>query len=81
MTIESADSLAQQLRELKQRRKEGSLPLKEYYRQILGLMGTLAASLQEEVGSLAEEEIAYQIPVVLLFLEEQIRKFGERTHP
>ncbi len=74
----SAAELLQELQHLKQQRKEKTLSLREYYRHLLALMSRLATSLQDEVEDLTAEEVAYQTPVVLLFLEEQIRKFDER---
>lgn len=78
MTL-SAANLAQRIQTLKQQRKAGTLSLRAYYRALLELMSEVSASLQEEINLLPEEEIAQQVPLILLFLEEQIRKFGERS--
>ncbi len=71
--------LAEDLRALKQQRKAGELDLATYYQHLLRMVSQLADALTEEVGHLSQEEIAHQVPLMLLFLEEQIRKFGERT--
>ncbi len=79
MMTDTAVQLSARLKELKAQRKEGGLPLKAYYRELLEMVGRLAESLGQEVESLSEEEILLQTPLVLLFIEEQIRKFGERS--
>ncbi len=79
MAVQSAAQLAETLRTLKQQRKAGEIPLAMYYRELLAMVSTLADTLTEEVGTMPEEEIAHQVPLMLLFLEEQIRKFGERS--
>ncbi len=76
---ETAAQLAEQLRTLKQQRKAGELDLATYYQKLLQMVGKLADSLTAEVGQMSDEEIAHQVPLMLLFLEEQIRKFGERS--
>ena len=79
MAVLSSEELSQRLQDLKQRRKGGEIGLKEYYRYLLGLLSELALALQEEVPNLSQEEITYQLPVVLVFLEEQIGKFHTRS--
>ncbi len=78
MMSETAAQLSSTLRALKERRMEGELSLTEYYQALLSMVGDLADSLVDEVDSLDDEEIALQLPLVLLFVEEQVRKFGGR---
>ena len=79
MAVLSSEELSQRLQDLKQQRKGGEIGLKEYYRYLLGLLSELALALQEEVHNLSQEEITHQLPVVLVFLEEQIGKFHTRS--
>ena len=79
MMAETAAQLASQLKELKAQRKEGQISLSSYYQQLLQMTSRLAESLGEEIENLSEEEVALQVPLVLLFVEEQIRKFVERS--
>ncbi len=79
MMAETAAQLATELKELKAQRKQQLLTLADYYRELLKMVSRLADSLGEEVGTLSDEEIALQTPLVLLFIEEQIRKFAARS--
>ncbi len=79
MMAETAAQLNTSLRNLKQQRRDGELTLADYYTALLHMVGELASSLTEEVHNMDEEEIALQVPLILLFVEEQIRKFGDRT--
>ena len=78
MTAQTADELDQRLRTLKEQRREGTLDLTGYYKELLVLAGMLIESLTEEVDKLNEEDVVTQVPLLLVFVEEQIRKFGER---
>ncbi len=78
MTAQTADELDQRLRALKEQRREGTLDLTGYYKELLALAGMLIESLTEEVDKLSEEEVSIQVPLLLVFVEEQIRKFGNR---
>ncbi len=79
MMAETATQLAAELRNLKAQRRDGDLSLGDYYSALLHMVGELAESLTEEVHAMSEEEIAMQVPLVLLFVEEQVRKFGTRS--
>ncbi len=79
MTVQTASQLGETLKAIKQQRKDGDLTLAAYYRALLHLVGELTDSLADEVAGMSEEEIALQAPLLLLFLEEQIRKFGARS--
>jgi len=79
MMSETAAQLSAALKAIKAQRKEGALNLQGYYTQLLKIVSELSASLVDEVDTLSEEEIALQVPLVLLFAEEQIRKFGDRS--
>ncbi len=79
MMAETAAQLRETLRALKTQRREGEVSLSDYYAALLRMVSDLATSLTEEVDKMDDEEIALQVPLILLFVEEQIRKFGERT--
>ena len=76
---QNSAQLAAKIQQLKAQRKEGEIDLKTYYQEILQVVSTLAASLTDEVADMPEEEVITQIPLVLLFLEEQIHKFTNRS--
>ncbi len=78
MTAQTADELDQRLRTLKEQRREGTLDLTGYYKELLVLAGMLIESLTEEVDKLNEEDVVTQVPLLLVFVEEQVRKYGER---
>ena len=78
MTAQTADELDQRLRTLKEQRREGTLDLTGYYKELLVLAAMLIESLTEEVDKLNEEEVVTQVPLLLVFVEEQIRRYGER---
>ena len=79
MMADTAAQLAARLKEVKTTRKEGNLSLAAYYRELLQMVSRLAESLESEVENLSNEEIALQVPIILFFIEEQIRKFGDRS--
>ena len=79
MMSETATQLSSHLQDIKAQRKEGSLDLKSYYMELLKMVSDLSASLVDEVPHLSDEEVVLQVPLVLLFAEEQVRKFGNRA--
>ncbi|MDQ7028579.1 MAG: hypothetical protein Q9O62_01745 [Ardenticatenia bacterium] len=78
MVAQTAAQLAEHLRALKEQRKNGALDMRAYYRELLVLTGTLVKSLVEEATDISEEELLTQVPLLLVFIEEQVRKLGER---
>ncbi len=78
MVAQTAAQLAERLRALKDQRKSGELDMRAYYKELLLLTGMLVESLVDEVADLSEEELLVQVPLLLVFIEEQVRKFGER---
>ncbi len=73
-----SQELAQELQALKDSRKNGELSPAEFYKKLLELVAKLANELHEEV--ISEENLKKQIPLILAFLEEQIKKYAERGH-
>ncbi len=74
----TAEALRTELTRLKEAREAGTLSLHDLYGQLLDLARELAASLREEVPHLDEAEVRRQIPLVLLFLEDQIARLTSR---
>ena len=76
---QDSSQLAVEVRQLKAQRKEGDIDLKTYYQGLLRVVSELAKSLADEVPHMPDEEVIAQVPLILLFLEEQIRKFADRS--
>ncbi|NPA32943.1 MAG: hypothetical protein GXO04_04895 [Aquificae bacterium] len=72
----SSQALIDSLERLKSERKAGKLTTTEFYRSLLKLTKELLDRLCEE--SIDENEARKQIPLILAFLEEQIRKYAQR---
>ena len=76
---ETAAQLAEHLQALKQQRRDREIDMRGYYQALLGLLAETTQSLTQEVDSMSDEEVMLQVPLVVLFLEEQVRKFGDRA--
>jgi len=63
--------LGQILRELKERRKQGQLTAREFYLELLKLVINLMHQLQVE--NINDRQVKKQIPLILAFLESQLR--------
>ena len=71
----SADRL-NDLNALKERRKNGEIDVLTYYKELLAILdATLQHLVDEEIS---EADAKKQIPLVLVFLEEQLEKLGNR---
>jgi len=70
------------LAEVKAARKAGTLDSRTYYRNLLELLVELCASLVDELDKgeahMLDADIRRQIPLVLMFVEEQIGLFRGR---
>ncbi|HIP87051.1 MAG TPA: hypothetical protein EYH27_01255 [Anaerolineales bacterium] len=71
-----ADDRLTELDRLKELRKKGELDTLAYYKGLLKLAADLVQNLRDE--DISEEEAKRQLPLVLVFLEEQIDKFKGR---
>ena len=69
-------ALDKQLKELVESRKKGEISLKEYYKGLISILIDLANSLNEE--DISEENIKKQIPLLKVFIMEQIEKMSQR---
>ncbi len=77
--VQTVGELDARLRKLKEQRRNGELGIDAYYRELLALAASLLESLIDEAEHIDEQEARKQAPLILLFVEEQIRKFGERS--
>ncbi len=76
MTVST--DLNRQLKELVEARKKGEISLKEYYKGLTSLLIELANSLNDE--EISEENIKKQIPLLKVFIMEQIEKMHQREN-
>ncbi len=72
----NADDRLNELKALKARRKNGELDLVAYYKGLVSILAATVQHLQDE--DISEAEAKKQIPLVLVFLEEQIGKLADR---
>ena len=79
MMSQTVIQLSSQLKTIKVQRKERDIDLRTYYTKLLEMVSELSAALVDEIQHLDEEDVILQIPLVLLFVEEQIRKFDNRS--
>ncbi len=77
--VQTVGALKERLQTIKEQRKAGELSLNGYYQALLELAAALVESLGDEAEHLDEKEVRKQVPLILLFVEEQIQKFGERA--
>ena len=72
----NADDRLSELNALKERRKNGELDVTAYYKGLLDILAATVQNLSDE--DISEAEAKKQIPLVLVFLEEQIGKLAGR---
>ncbi len=65
-----------ELQDLKEQRKQGRIDVLGYYRGLLAITARLMTNLQQE--DISEAEAKKQVPLILVFLEEQIGKMANR---
>ena len=70
--------MMKKLTELNIKRKNGEISAREYYNSLVDLLVELGQSFQEE--SITEEDIKKQIPLLKVFITEQIKKMSQRGH-
>ncbi len=68
--------MIEELRSLKQKRRNNEITLKEYYHSLLNMLHKLTDTLLKE--DISENDIKKQIPLMLTFMEDQLEKLGER---
>jgi len=68
----------ERLKELNAKRKSGELSARDYYRGLMDLLMELANALKEE--DISDEDVKKQIPLLKVFISEQIKKMSGRGH-
>jgi len=71
-----SEAMMERLKALNEKRKNGELSAREYYKGLMDLLMELANSLQEE--NISEEDVKKQIPLLKVFITEQIKKMAGR---
>ncbi|WP_457755427.1 hypothetical protein [Thermovibrio ammonificans] len=71
-----SDTMKDKLEKLNRKRKSGELSSREYYKGLMLLLVELADALQEE--DISELEVKRQIPVLKVFITEQLKKMKSR---
>ena len=74
--MSEGQSLGQMLKELEEKRKNGSISASEFYKSLLELLSDLKDVLIKE--NIEEKHIRRQIPLLLTFLKSQIRDLSNR---
>ncbi|MEO2153395.1 MAG: hypothetical protein ABGX24_03140 [Aquificota bacterium] len=72
----SSAELKQLLKELQDKRKKRQISAAEFYKGLLDLMSRLAQDLRDE--EIPETQIKKQIPLLLTFINAQIKAMAER---
>jgi len=71
-----SEELMERLKELNAKRKSGELSARDYYKGLMALLMELANALQEE--NISDEDVKKQIPLLKVFITEQIKKMAGR---
>ncbi len=75
--LRSGDMI-KELNQLNEKRKNREITAREYYRGLIDVLSELIESLREE--EISEEEVRKQIPLLRIFLTEQLKKMADRGH-
>jgi hypothetical protein len=73
-----SEEMMEKLNELNAKRKNGEISARDYYKGLMALLVELGQSLQQE--EISEEDVKKQIPLLKMFITEQIKKMGARGH-
>ena len=76
--MKDSEKLMQELKELEEKRKNGELTVREFYRRLLDLLAELKDVLAHE--NIDEANIKKQIPLLLAFIKSQIHELELRGH-
>ena len=68
--------MTENLNELTNKRKSKEISARDYYKGLMALLIELGQSLQQE--EISEEDIKKQIPLLKVFLIEQLKKMKSR---
>ncbi len=73
----SGAELSEQIQALKSQRKERAISERDFYLGLVTILGRLADSLTDEV-QISAADVKKQIPLLLVFLEDQLQKLVAR---
>ena len=73
-----SEEMMEKLNKLNAKRKNGEISARDYYKGLMALLVELGQSLQQE--EISEEDVKKQIPLLKMFITEQIKKMGARGH-
>jgi hypothetical protein len=73
-----SEEMMEKLNKLNAKRKNGEISARDYYKGLMALLVELGQSLQQE--EISEEDVKKQIPLLKVFITEQIKKMGARGH-
>jgi len=76
--MKDSEILKQKLNELKSKRKSGEISEREYYMGLLELVKLLIDKLEGE--NISDKDVKKQIPLIVLFITDQISKMEVREH-
>jgi len=76
--MKDSEILKQKLTELKNKRKSGEITEREYYIGLLELVKLLIDKLEGE--TISDKDVKKQIPLIVLFITDQISKMEGREH-
>ena len=76
--MKCSEKLKQELKELEEKRKNGELGVREFYKRLLDLLAELKDMLAHE--NIDEANIRKQIPLLLAFIKSQIHELELRGH-
>jgi len=76
--MKDSEKLMQELKELEEKRKNGELTVREFYKRLLDLLAELKDVLAHE--NIDEANIKKQIPLLLAFIKSQIHELELRGH-
>lgn len=72
----NSDERLAELNKLKEQRKNGEIDAITYYKGLIKVTASLLENLSDE--DISEEDAKKQIPLILVFLEDQIAKLAGR---
>ncbi len=74
--MKNANQLCENLKKLKDKRKNYEINEITYYKELLNLLRELIDTLKEE--NISDSNIKKQIPLIVLFISEQVDKLSKR---
>ncbi len=76
--MKDSEKLLQELKELEEKRKNGEITAREFYKRLLDMLAELKDVLAHE--NIDEANIRKQIPLLLAFIKSQIHELQLRGH-